>query len=219
MQLVIVENSRKHFSYPMKLMPTERFGLLGEFTIEPEFRDIDDSTSITRWQSGLVGGDFSLNNKNALKPFFKENMKTFVEIGISRDKWADSSTKFLLDNLREDGRYVGIDIEDRKFVESLDPRAKIILGDSQDVETNLEKINLQGNYIDLLLIDGHHSVTYVSKEWDYAKYVRPNGGVIVLHDSNYHPGPWCLTRAVDPNIFDIHKLCPEDYGITVLVRK
>ena len=206
-------------SYPIKFSPTERFGLIGEFSIEPEFSDSNDSTSLTKWQHSLVGGDFSLNNKDALKAFFNGSLKTIVEIGVSRNSWEDSSTKFLLDNLSEDGRYIGIDIEDRKFVETHDSRAQIIIGDSQDVETNLEKMNLQDQYIDLLLIDGNHSITHVSREWGYAKYIRPNGGIIALHDSNYHPGPWCLARAADPNIFDIHMLCPEDYGIAVLVRK
>jgi hypothetical protein len=204
--------------YQMTTRPTEKFGLLFEFSLEPTYNDNIEACAASPERTP-IGGDFSLNNKNVCWPFIKPWMKNVVEIGVSRDSWEDSSTKFLLDNLAEDAKYTGIDIGDRKFVEEKDPRARIIVGDSQNVEDNLKEILKNGEYIDLFLIDGHHGVNAVLREWDYAPYVRPNGGTIILHDTTYHSGPWCLSRAVDPKFFDIHILSQEDLGVTIFVRK
>ena len=213
--------------YKLKKTDTDIFGLLHDFSTEPELSDhleidqnlITEDVSI-RLKKFVVGGDFSTNNKESVKPFIKDWMKLFVEIGVSRDGWENSSTKFLLDHMSKNGRYVGIDIGNREFVKAHDSRVEIIRGDSKDVEENILKINLnEDEYIDLLHIDGNHSVDYVKREWDYAKYVRPAGGIIILHDINFHSGPWCLVRSVDPNLFDIHLLSPNDLGVAVLVRK
>jgi len=51
--------------------------------------------------------------------------------------------------------------------------------------------------IDFLFIDGWHSVNQRLADWRYVERLSP-GGVVVMHDTNVHPGPVARPqRAVD----------------------
>lgn len=208
-------------NYNLKKIPTKKWGLLHEFSVLPEFNDNDDWTTFS-YVCVTKEAPFSSANREILKSVVEPWMRSIVEIGVSRDGWDVSSTKVLFDNKHPDCDYVGIDAEDRSWACAKTTNARFLQNSSWDVVNNLQFIMSTGHqWIDLLFIDGDHSVNSVLKEWDYAKLVRPNGGVIVLHDTNFHPGPWCLAESVDPELFTVSKFCetPDDFGITVLRRK
>lgn len=205
--------------YPLKKTPTRRFGLQHEFSIEPEFSNWADWTSLCYIATTPA---FSEANREELAKYVEPWMRTIVEIGVSRDGWDYSSSKILIENKHVDCNYFGIDIEDRNWILEKGSNVYFKQNSSYEVDENIADIKKLGNeYIDLLFIDGDHSVNSVTKEWMYAEYVNPNGGIIVLHDTNLHPGPWCLLRSVDQGLFEVTRLCEreDDYGMAVLRRK
>lgn len=208
-------------NYQYKKLPTKRWGLQHEFTLYPYFDDNADWTNLCEHCKPLDSTHaFSESNRIELAKYVEPWMRSIVEIGVSRDGYEFSSTKVLLENKHEDCRYLGIDIEDRSWIVEKASNVSFIQNSSWSVMDNMPRIIENGPWIDLLLIDGDHSVNSVLKEWDYAKIIRPNGGVIVLHDTNFHPGPWCLIENIDTSLFEATKLCVNetDWGLAVLRR-
>lgn len=215
----------KKSDYKIVTTPTTRWGLLHGFSLNDAGQGIldDEDWSIITKRCDPEDGIFSALNRAELKKHIHPWMKLIVEIGVSFHGYEKSSTKVLIDNKADDCLYVGIDTGDREFVRENGKNIEIIRNTSLAVEDNLKTIFSHGNeYIDLLLIDGWHSVTNVRGEWDYAQYVRPNGGVIAIHDTNYHPGPCALMKSIDPYCFkEILNPCEveNDYGFSILIRK
>lgn len=211
--------------YNIVTSPTERWGLLHEFSLNGAGQDCNDSMDWTQITKHCTpeGGIFSELNRKELKNQIKPWMKLIVEIGVSYHGYEESSTKVLVDNKPKDCIYYGIDIGDRNYVKDNGENVHLIQDTSLNIEKNLQLIFSHGHeYIDLLHIDGWHSVENVREEWNYAKYVRPNGGVIAIHDTNYHPGPCVLMKSIDKSCFKkILNPCEveNDYGFTILIRK
>ena len=212
----MTEKEEKDPLFRIKKTPTERFGLLHEFSIGHPY-DTQNNTAQTKYYHR----GFTECNFEVLRQHIQPWMKLIVEIGIAFHGWDESSSKVIIENRPDDCFYYGI--EKRKEVKRFEKQYEnmfINITDSRNVEENLKDILTHGEYIDMLVIDGFHSVDVVSREWDYAPYVRPNGGVIILHDTRCHPGPWCLMESVDPDVFDIARYCEaDDNGIGVLIRK
>ena len=57
-------------------------------------------------------------------------------------------------------------------------------------------------------------------DWRYADLLSEHG-VVIAHDTNFHPGDIALCEAVDERLFDIFRFCTgnDDNGITVFRRK
>ena len=104
------------------------------------------------------------------------------------------------------------DAEAGVFVLKMDSanRAKVFeLMDQKGLET-----------IDLLFIDGWHSVNQCLADWRYTERLSPKG-IVVMHDTNEHPGPFVVFEAIDETIFDKRKYCTEgaDWGIATFIRR
>ena len=93
-------------------------------------------------------------------------------------------------------------------------------------KTTLLKI-LKGRKLDLLFIDGDHTYAGVKKDWEmYSPLVR-KGGIIALHDINFHPRDVSvqvskLWREIKPNFKVVEFIDPVDPtwgGIGVLEKK
>lgn len=205
---------------PIKKCPSTKWGLLNNFSIEPEYKDTADWIPSTKHCSP-IGGIFSEANRIELKKRIQPWMKCIVEIGVSHHGWEESSSRVLIENKPEGCFYFGIDIADRHFITEKGTNVAFLQGTSYNVEENLKVILNQHEYIDLLHIDGDHSVVSVLTEWDYVKHIRPNGGVVAVHDTKSHPGPWCLFECIDPDCFTIERTCVDDndYGLGILTRK
>ncbi len=182
---------------------------LSEYTGEFHYREFSDCN-----QYALINEFLKVKNKT----------KVIVEIGVARlatSLYEHTSTTILVNNKREDTLYLGIDIEDKSFLEKEKPNIHTLMAESQDYEVVKKKFNDLGiTHIDFLFIDGWHSVNQVIDELWYADYV-PSGGVIGYHDTNYHPGPSRIIDALNPELFESRKHCINkvDWGIGFATKK
>lgn len=177
-------------------------------SIEPEFSDSSDfidgiiDAPITLIQTN-GNGQFSKENGEILKELMlKTNPDVVVEIGIARHhRFSNSSTHTLFDNKKENCKYFGIDLDYTGIYEyeTYQPNIKLLIGNSGD--QNIIDVVKNNSPIDILLIDGDHSINGFLQDWEYVKYVR-KGGFIVCHDTNNHPGPFYFYDAIDENKFN-----------------
>ncbi len=66
---------------------------------------------------------------------------------------------------------------------------------------------------DFVFIDGWHSINQILQDWEYTKLLAP-GGVVGIHDTTGHPGPWFLINNLNPSRWQVEpNLCPDDYGL------
>lgn len=170
--------------------------------------------------------EFSEKDKEVLIRSMKElekcKLELVVEIGIARSNvW--SSTFFLLDNKADSLSYLGIDTNPvcKSFVDSWNkPNAHAKVIDSSNTDAIMQEIeNLGFKEIDFLIIDGNHSADHIYKDFKLANFVR-KGGIILFHDTNYHPGPKLLFECIDPLVYEsnLYYVDEEDWGVGTLKK-
>jgi len=149
-----------------------------------------------------------------------DNCKLIVEIGVMRDKKKQNTTEQFLRCKKDDCVYLGIDIEDRSYIKELGKNIHFLQTDSGDLNKIMNYINTHINRkIDILYIDGWHSVNQVGKEIALIDYVN-TGGAIGFHDIAYHPGPNTWIDAFSEEYFEVKKYYKDnDYGIGILIKK
>jgi hypothetical protein len=185
-------------------------------------------TSCVRENHGIeLMREFSdCNQYSLLSEFMKvrESAKVIVEIGVARlstNFYEHTSTTILLNNKLDSTIYLGIDVDDKSFLN--DPAKNIFTLQSQS--ENYEIVQLKLNElgitkIDFLFIDGWHSVNQVLDELFYVDLVVRNG-IIGYHDTNFHPGPRKIIEAMRPEFFEVRKHCtlPTDFGVAFATKK
>jgi hypothetical protein len=147
------------------------------------------------------------------------NALVIVEIGVAYDL-ASTVSLDLMRNKSPGAVYIGIDKVDRRHYQDPDKGIHILWGDSTDRQPCFDLLDsLERQHIDLLFIDGWHSVRQCLADWRYTERLAPTGTVL-LHDTNHHPGPAALFAAIDPAQWDKRQACPatNDYGIAVVRR-
>ena len=185
----------------------------------------DDQDSPTQWPPAnhWDGREFSDCNQLALREKVRQvNPSVIVEIGVARletSRYNHTSTAVFLNEKRDDCHYIGIDTGDRRFIEGMKPNVKTIRCNSSDwgrITLTMGKMGIQE--IDFLFIDGWHSINQVLAEWRLTEYLSP-GGMVGLHDVNYHPGPRHLIENLNPERWNVETLCPDDWGIAFVTKK
>lgn len=145
---------------------------------------------------------------------------SIVEIGIARpSNGAQSFTHAILSKKMDEVKYLGIDIDDKTFLNNSAKNIFTIQANSfeQDkIRSYMKEIGIKK--ISLLMIDGWHSINAVINDFHYADMLSEKG-VIVFHDINFHPGPMCILDCIDESLFSIEKYCPNDWGMAVAYRK
>ena len=74
---------------------------------------------------------------------------------------------------------------------------------------------------DVIIFETQSSINQMLEFWTYTSLLAP-GGLIVVHDVHYHPGPKALIENLDPDKFDVDIRCTNkvmDYGIAFITRK
>lgn len=204
---------------------TEIFGLSEEIrykdgSLNDRDRPLDSSKS---YLHSTIKVEFSEKNKKVLGDILSNNdIKNILEIGIARSR-ESSSTFHILNNKSDNTKYIGIDVNKdcvnqiRKWDR---PNAHAFVCNSSDTE-KIEDIlrNLGVDELDLFIIDGYHSINQVYDDFKLAKKVK-KGGYVLLHDTNYHPGPSNLLDSVDETIFEkkVYFQGEEDWGVATLKR-
>lgn len=228
--MVEIEDLGKAYAENLVRRETKQFGLRYAPSLEPGMSD-DADRHFDHTQIQPLGGMFSDRNEAALRAAMASvgELRTICEIGC----WAPntrvhSSTDCLCENKPDGCWYYGVDLKDEgrrgHIHRPEDKRQVFIQADSIDHSQVFTRSRwLDYPHVgpcDLLFIDGLHSVGQVLADWRYAEWVRP-GGLVIMHDVNYHPGPRLVFDAVDPAIFDKASVCPQadDFGLGILRRK
>jgi len=149
----------------------------------------------------------------------RDNCQSILEIGICRND-KDSFTHCFLNNKRDETVYVGIDLDDKTFLNNPEKNIYTIQNTSSDVDANIERMKSFGvEQFDFIFVDGWHSINQVLIDWEYTQLLGPNG-IVGFHDVNEHPGPYLFVRALDTDKWNvITDACPDDWGVGFAWKK
>lgn len=165
-----------------------------------------------------ISTEISDANKEALDDILRKvNVKNVIEIGIARNNARSFTTQLLY---TKKGIYCGIDIEDKTFLNDSLNRVYTIRANSHDQSTIRSYLNTIGlKKCSVLFIDGWHSVNTVINDWKYTDLLDDNG-VVIFHDTNYHPGPHLIIEAIDRSMYRVVKYSDGgfDWGISAAYK-
>jgi hypothetical protein len=156
--------------------------------------------------------------RNVIKSF-NGNLNAIMEIGVNRND-SKSLSQILINDKPLSCKYVGVDLDDKSYLNDANKNIFTLKSNSADqhyVRTVLSNYGI--NKLDILFIDGWHSVNMTVNDWMYADMLSEKG-VVIIHDTNYHPGDVAILEAIDESLFDIQRFCLDnDMGISVARRK
>lgn len=152
--------------------------------------------------------------------------KTILEIGVNLYKGSLlSTTKCILKNKTDSCIYLGVDIMDKSYLD--DANRNIHTMEISSLERNAIRkrmLELKMSTIDLLMIDGYHSIEMTINDWCFVEFLSPLG-IVIIHDTNVHSGPRAVFDAIDKTSFDKKLISSEikdgkfpDYGIGIARR-
>jgi hypothetical protein len=200
------------------------YGLKWRPSLEPEISDDVDWINPSR---GNWTRHWSPENNDALLEawsLLEQPPRLIVEIGVHRPEQSDngnSSTKTLLSLKPDDCMYIGIDLDDRSFLNNIGKNIFTIRNSSSNYEEVYKLMEWYGQTeIDFMFVDGWHSVNQCIRDWKYWEKMSDKA-LMAFHDTNYHPGPVALLDAVDESIFDIKLFNrnEDDAGVAYVKRK
>jgi hypothetical protein len=164
--------------------------------------------------------EVSDNDFNLVKSVTKKYMTHGVmEIGISRNGYG-SFTQAMLENKPDNIKYVGVDVDDKSYLNNESKNIFTIRENSFNQKQVREFIsNLGIDKISILFIDGWHSVNACINDWMYSDLLSENG-IIIFHDTNYHPGPRVIIEYIDKFKYKIERnfVDDDDYGLTIVYK-
>ena len=210
----------------MLTLPTNLKGLSWRYSVKKNPQHYDN---LDGWWYPTSSGntvEISEDNKKIILQYLQDVMSkkdkiVIVEIGVHRNPTEQTSTGVFLKNKKDTDIYLGIDIEDKSFLNNDSKNIYTINCPSENTNAIFEHLKKLGvDNIDILMIDGWHSINQVYKEWEYTTLLSI-GGVVIFHDTNGHPGPYFILKSIDTNDYDVYKYLTDvkDFGIGVAVRK
>lgn len=203
----------------------KKYGLLCKPDLgDEELNDTDFFPELAKQEGYSITIEFSDDNVRILRDTILklgENCKAILEIGINKNAWANCSTHTILGHKLQSAKYLGIDILPERFggFESAETGSYGLCCDSSEYEKVIDKLKEIGvEKLDLIMIDGYHSVNQVLRDWKYTEILSDHGCVL-FHDSNIHPGPKELLKSLDPKVWKLEQHCEnkrDDWGIAVV---
>lgn len=161
------------------------------------------------------------NRYHLLEQFYRvrDKCSAILEIGIGRNG-QDSSYYVFTKNKKKETIYVGLDLDDRSFLDDHDNNVHTIRNNSSSYGENIFKINQLGvKKFDFIFIDGWHSINQILIDWEYTSLLSDEG-IVALHDTSSHPGPSRFINNLDQNKWEVLiNCCPDDYGIGFAWKK
>jgi hypothetical protein len=212
-------------TYYVRKLPSDVFGLEYRPTLEPTLSDARDHFM----ELGFFRRPpttFSANNANLLREVLRSNREKIhciMEIGVSRDG-PGCTTDIFFEEKAPSCIYLGVDIQNKKHLD--DPTKGIHTIEAPSYERDAILSELKRLWarsgrtgIDLLFIDGDHSVNTMINDWTFSEYVN-EGGFVLVHDTNEHPGPTVVFDAISEELFAKERHCvyEQDWGIAVIRR-
>jgi hypothetical protein len=189
----------------------EGFGLpmCIESNIEPNIPLVHNGPSVRKVHTDLI--------RSLVLP----STKNILEIGINvYQEPLLSTTRAILEEKHCNCVYLGVDINDNSAINNPAQNIYTITIDSKFRHRIREyMLKLGMSTIDLLMIDGDHSIEMTINDWCFTEFLSPFGTVI-MRDTNIHIGPKAVFDAIDETLFNkqlvndkmINEKFP-DYGI------
>lgn len=204
--------------FHIKPQPTDVYGLRYFPNLEPEISNDQDSPPFGSGCNTEVT-DCNLSIVRMAVERLGSSLKSILEIGVNRNG-DRSMSRILLDERPPDSFYLGIDLDDKSYLDDESSNTWTLKCNSHDQSTVRDFLRSKGiDGLDLLMIDGWHSVNTCVNDWSYADMLR-KGGIVLMHDTNFHPGPIALFEAINEDLFDKDRLClGADHGIAVARKK
>lgn len=169
-------------------------------------------------------------NREVIKERFlrvRDNCSAILEIGISRNG-PDSFTQVFLQNKKKETVYIGIDIDDKTYLNNIEQNIYTIQNSSSNYEENMKWINeifdrcgLSRKEFDFIYIDGWHSINQCLDDWEYTNILGEKG-IVGLHDTAYHPGPKAFVKALNRDSWIVEEnviQTSNDWGIGFAWKK
>jgi predicted O-methyltransferase YrrM len=111
---------------------------------------------------------------------------------------------------------VGIDIEDKSYLNNPAKNIFTIQADSSNIEANMQLIKSLGvRHFDFIFIDGWHSINQCLRDWEYTSMLSDDG-IVGFHDTRIHPGPHRFMTSLKTQVWHVEEnVCRygEDWGI------
>jgi cephalosporin hydroxylase len=198
-------------------LPSNIYGIKWIPSLEPSISSDTDWVPATGWQQPLRHIS-EMNASELTKAFMSiKKPRLMVEIGVGVGE--DSSTKVLSAIKPKDCVFVGIDTSLRPVPQV--ENYHFLHGDSSDREKLYALMRqLDRKTIDFMFVDGWHSINQVLRDWLYWERMSQDG-IMVFHDTNFHPGPVMVLAAIDESIFSVEYFgagaC--DWGLGAVKRR
>lgn len=184
----------------------------------------DDFDGCLGNQSSLFLHEFSKMNKFYLDKYFnsiQENCRAILEIGVHRND-RDSSTYTFLNNKKNETFYFGVDIEDKSFLNNTKKNIFTLKIDSSKIDKIMSFVKSKGvEKFDFIFIDGDHSINQLLRDWRFTEFLSADG-IVALHDTNCHAGPFLFVEHLNTDKWKLNKLCSQsclsDWGISFITR-
>ncbi len=201
----------------IKPRPTDIQGLKFFPNMEPDVSNDQDGPAFG-WITGTEVSDCNLEVVRRVVGDLGDQLGAIMEIGVNRNG-ERSMSRVLMDDRPSGSFYLGVDIEDKSYLNDAAANTWTIQTSSHDQEKVRSFIAGKGiKKIDLLFIDGWHSINTCVNDWQYTDLLS-NTGVVILHDTNSHPGCVGLFEAVSDSLYEKTRYCTEnDFGIAVFKR-
>lgn len=203
----------------IKPRPTSIHGLKYFPDLEPEV-DNDQDAPPFGWTGQQEISECNRESVLAAVTHLGDTFRAALEIGVDRSN-ERSMSRIIMEGRPTGSFYLGVDLDDKSYLNNEATNTWTLQCNSHDQTRIREFMASKGvTELDLLFIDGWHSVNTCVNDWRYADMIRP-GGLVLLHDSNSHPGCAALFDAVDDNLYEKIRCCtdPSDFGIAAFRRK
>lgn len=155
----------------------------------------------------------SCNQEKLIESFnnVKNECKCILEIGVHRPLTVQeeelSSTECLINNKNEETIYLGVDTEDRSFIDNVEQNIYTIQTSSSNYQAVIKKLEELGQTcINYLFLDGWHSINQILQDWEYTQILAPYG-IVGFHDVAFHPGPMRFVQALDRFKWNVELYC------------
>ena len=203
----------------IKQRPTSIAGLKYFPDLEPEVSNDRDAPLHDRWLSPVEVTDCNLAVVQDVMRELGDRLLAALEIGVNRNG-ERSMSRVIMDQRPAGSFYLGVDIDDKSYLDDESTNTWTIRCSSSDRYRVLDKMRERGvGLLDLIMIDGWHSVNQCVNDWQYTERLTDHG-VVILHDTNSHPGCVALLEAIDDKLWTKQRLCiGADYGISVIRRR
>jgi hypothetical protein len=203
----------------IKPRPTDIAGLKWFPDLEPEVSNDQDAPINNYWISSLEVTDGNLEIVRQAVAQLGNNLTAALEIGVNRNG-DRSMSRVIMDQRPLRSHYMGIDIEDKSYLN--DPATntwtmQISSAERSTISDRLQQLGIDA--LDLIMIDGWHSVNMCVNDWQFTERLSDHG-IVMLHDTNTHPGCVALFEAVDESLWIKERFCLEnDFGIATFKKR